>query len=110
MALIIKTENPLGLLAEIKRGIDARDVEDWSYDESGDFTYTPEKWVNRAWLRPEVGEGELLFGILGTKDAGMTASLYSVYHSQFIDILLMYFDKHFTTAAATAKKTAPDYF
>lgn len=110
MAIIVKTENPDGLLNEIKRLIDEKVVDLWSYDASGDFSHTPERWINRAWLRPEVGDGELKFGILGTKDSGMTASLYSAYHAFFIQMLLTNLDKHFTTAAATAKKTAPDFF
>lgn len=110
MAIIVKTENPEALLNEIKRVIDLNEVDLWSYDTIGDFSHTPEKWINRAWLRPEVGEGELKFGILGTKDVGMTASLYSAYHAYFIEMLLTYFDNFFTTAAATAKKTEPDYF
>jgi hypothetical protein len=110
MAILIKTENPEGLLNEIKRVIDENETGLWSYDSSGDFSLTPDKWINRAWLRPEIGEGELLLGILGTKDVGMTASLYSAYHAYFIEFLLTYLDKHFTSAAATAKKTHPDYF
>lgn len=110
MAIIVVTENPEGLLNEIKRLIDLKEVDLWSYDATGDFSHTPEKWINRAWLRAEVGEGELKFGILGTKDIGMTASLYSAYHAYFIEMLLTHFDKFFITAAATAKKTAPDFF
>jgi len=110
MAIVINTENPEELLIEIKRAIDENRVELWSYDSTGDFTYTPERWVNRAWLRPEVGFGELKFGILGTKDVGMTASVYSAYHAFFIEMLLTYLDKYFITVAATAKKTEPDYF
>lgn len=110
MAIIVKTENPEGLLNEIKRGIDQGVIDLWSCDSSGDFSHTPEKWINRAWLRPEVGDGELKFGILGTKDVGMTASLYSAYHANFIAMLLTNLDKYFTSAAATAKKTPPDYF
>ena len=110
MAIIVKTENPNGLLNELKRVIDQKVVDLWSYDSSGDFSHTPERWINRAWLRPEVGEGELRFGILGTKDVGMTASLYSAYHGYFIEMLLTYCDEYFVSAAATAKKTAPDYF
>jgi hypothetical protein len=110
MAIIVKTENPEGLLYEIKRLIDEKVVGLWSYDTSGDFSHTPDKWINRAWLRPEVGDEELKFGILGTKDAPMTASLYSAYHGYFIEMLLTHLDKYFITAAATAKKSAPDYF
>jgi hypothetical protein len=110
MAIIVKTDNPDGLLNEIKRAIDEKVTNLWAYDSSGDFSLTPDKWINRAWLRPEVGDGELKFGILGTQDAGMTASLYSAYHAYFIEMLLNYLDKYFETAAATAKKTAPDYF
>jgi hypothetical protein len=110
MAIVVKTEDPEGLLYQIKRAIDEKVVDLWSYDAAGDFSHTPDKWINRAWLRPEVGDGELKFGILGTKDAPMTASLYSAYHGCFIEMLLTHLDKYFITAAATAKKTAPDYF
>jgi len=110
MAIIVKTENPEGLLNEIKRAIDDKRVELWSYDASNDFTNTSDRWINRAWLRPEVGDGELKFGILGTNDAPMTASLYSAYHGHFIEMLLTQLDKYFVTAAASAKKTDPDYF
>lgn len=110
MAIIIKTEYPDGLLNEMKRLIDEKVINLWSYDTSGDFSHTPDRWINRAWFRPEVGDGELKFGILGTKDAPMTASLYSAYHCYFIEMLLTHLDKYFITAAATAKKTAPDYF
>jgi hypothetical protein len=110
MAIIVKTENPEELLIEIKRAIDEKVTDLWSYDESGDFSHTPDKWINRAWLRPEAGEGELTFGILGTTDVGMTASLYSAYHAYFIEFLLNHVDHYFVTVAATARKTAPDFF
>lgn len=110
MALIIKTDTPEELLRQIKQAIDAKEVELWSYDSSGDFVHTPERWINRAWFRPEVNEGELRLGILGNKEAGMTSPLYAAYHSGFINLLLNHFDKSFSTVEATATKTTPDYY
>ena len=42
MAVIVKTGDPAGLLKKIKKAIDDKHIETWSYDSDGDFTHTPE--------------------------------------------------------------------
>ena len=102
MALIIKTSNPSGLLMEIKKSIDSKAIETWSYDSDNDFTHTPDQWKNNAWLRPKLYEGELRFGIFGQKDIKLTKLIYAVYHGRFAEMLLNHFDEEFSEVKATA--------
>ena len=104
----IFTNTPNDLLVQIKKAIDERHVVTWSYDKDGDFTHTPDQWSGKAWLRPSVVDGALLFGILGQKDTPLTAEYYGVYHGRFIEMLAAHFDALFSTASATAKPQSPD--
>jgi hypothetical protein len=64
MAVVVKTENPISLLSAIKKAIDQDDIQTWSYDADGDFTHTADQWIRRAWFRPIVREGRLVFNII----------------------------------------------
>lgn len=111
MAVIVKTSNPAGLLAAIRKAIDDGHVETWSYDSDGDFTHTPEQWKRKAWMRPSIPSsqsGEIRFYILHNRDVNMTRTIYGVYHGRFIEMLLMHFDTLFQTATATAMPIAGD--
>jgi hypothetical protein len=108
MAIIVKTNNPSGLLKAIYKAIDDNEVETWAYDADKDFTHIPPQWKNKAWLRPEVHIGELRFGIMGQKDVRMSKTIYGVYHGRFIEMLLTHFDTDFTLATATSQVTTPD--
>lgn len=110
MAIIVKTNNPAGLLRAIRQAIDDSRVETWSYDRDGDFTHTPAQWKSRAWLRPKTYPGELRFGIIKPQHVTLSTLIYGVYHGRFIEMLLVHFDNSFTLASATAQKTEPDSF
>ena len=110
MAVIVKTDGPSGLLKAIKDGIDKGSIETWSYDQQGDFTHTPDQWKNKAWLRPQIYQGELRLGILKPQGVNMSTVVYGVYHGRFIEMLLSHFDKSFLSASGTAAKTTPDNF
>ena len=110
MAIRIKTNNPSELLDSIKKSIDSKVIDTWSYDSVGDFTHTPEQWKNKAWLRPnvDINPGELTFGIIGTKEVKLSKFTYGLYHGRFIEMLLNHFDKDFSNVSATALATKPD--
>ncbi len=108
MALIIETTRPQALLNSIKKAIDDKNVETWSYDSDGDFTHSPEQWKNKAWLRPIVVEGKLKFGIIKPENANVSKLIYGVYHGRFIEMLLAHFDSEFSLATATAQITKDD--
>ena len=108
MAIVVLTTNPAGLLRAIKTAIDGEEVVTWSYDSDGDFTHTPEQFQRKSWLRPQVQEGKLVFGILAPQNTTMSKSLYGVYHGRFIEMLLTHFDTMFTGVRATAMPTEDD--
>lgn len=108
MAVIVKTDNPSGLLKAIYKAIDDKKIETWSYDSDKDFTHVPDQWKNKAWLSPKVYSGELRFGIISQKSVDMSKLIYGIYHGRFVEMLLTHFDTDFTTAAATAQVTDPD--
>ena len=110
MAVIVKTSKPSELLKAIRKAIDDKTIETWSYDADGDFTHTPPQWDKKAWLRPKAYPDEVRLGILGPKDMKLSKSIYGVYHGRFIEMLLDHFDTAFTLATASAKKTEPDNF
>ena len=105
MAVIVKTSNPSSLLSNIKKSIDSKLIETWSYDSDGDFTHTPDQWKLKGWLRPTIATGELKFGFLGNNNIITTKLIYAVYHGRFIEMLLNHFDEEITEVKSTALPT-----
>jgi hypothetical protein len=108
MAVRISTPQPNGLLLAVKKAIDERHVETWAYDSDGDFTHTPVQWHKKAWLRPSIQSGALVFNILTPRGVNLSKEIYGVYHGRFIEMLLAHFDTSFATADATALATVAD--
>lgn len=102
MAIRVSTAQPSALLAAIKKAIDQKKVETWSYDSDGDFTHTPPQWNQKAWLRPSVQSGALVLNILNPRGVQITKLVYGVYHGRFIEMLLTHFDDNFIDASASA--------
>jgi hypothetical protein len=110
MSIAVTTAQPAVLLASIRKAIDNKRIDTWSYDKDGDFTHTPGQWANHAWLRPTIEQGSLCFGLLGQTGVDMTSALYGVYHGRFIEMLLTHFDRDFLAVGATALKGKYDDF
>lgn len=113
MAIIIQTEYPDLLLDKIYNAIDNKKVEKWICAEDGRLTYGALLWKNEAFFKPQiwVDEKELRFGLLKRKDRKhISSKLYATYHTKFIEMLLLKFDKDFTSVKATANRTDPDIF
>jgi len=109
VAIIVKTETPRRLLAAIKEAIDNEEIDTWSYDTDGDFTHTADQWNRRAWLRPRVNDGELVFNIVPPLARTITKVDYGIYHGRFIEMLLNHFDKSFKEVSATALPKSGDH-
>ncbi|MBZ5532078.1 MAG: hypothetical protein LAO20_11660 [Acidobacteriia bacterium] len=102
MAIRVITSQPNALLAAIKKAINERHVDTWSYDADGDFTHTPPQWAKKAWLRPTIQSGALVFNIINPQGVTITKEIYGVFHGRFIEMLLVHFDGSFDDARATA--------
>jgi len=108
MAVIVTCKDPAALLREIKAAIVEKRVTTWDCDKDGDFSHTPDQWKHKAWLRPAIQEGALVFGIIPTRQAPISNLIYGVYHGRFIEMLLVHFDKSFTSAASSALPLSVD--
>jgi hypothetical protein len=109
MALIAETPTPKSLLRMIRAKIDSGGIATWEYDRDGDFTHKASQWHRRAWFRPRIVErSRLILNILAPQGKQLNKVVYAVYHSEFLQLLLVHFDQRFTTARATALPTAND--
>ncbi len=108
MAITFETSNPSNLLSTFKRLIAARHVQTWSCDADGDFTHTPDQWRNKAFLRPSVQSGRLVFTMLGNTRVVTTWEIYAVYQGRFIEAMISHCHDSFSTAAATANPSTSD--
>jgi hypothetical protein len=103
MAIIVKTNNPAGLLKSIKESIDKNEIRTWSYDKDGDFTHSTSsgQWVGKAWLKPHIGIGKLIFGIIPPQGIDVTWEVYGIYHGRFIEMLFTHFGGKFSDVEAS---------
>jgi hypothetical protein len=104
----IQTSTPQALLAAIKKAIDGKRIQTWSYDSDGDFTHTAPQWNRKAWLRPSVHSGTLALSILPPNGTALSKEVYAIYHGRFIEMVLAHFDTEFTSGSATAMPVTSD--
>lgn len=108
MAVVVKTQSPYSLLIAIKDAIANDEVETWSCDSDGDFTHAAPQWRRKAWFRPDIRDGRLVFNIIPPRTGRITRTVYGIYHGRLVEMLLNHFDKQFTDASATALPVAGD--
>lgn len=112
MALQFSTTNPKALLDAFNKRIDQKELKGkittWSRDGDGDYTHVADEWKRKAWFRPRIVDGALVFNILGTNAGVMSVVVYGYYHGHLTETFLNHFDDIFTTAASTANSVPGD--
>ncbi len=112
MAVNFFTSDPNALLDEFNKRIDQEDpkgkITTWVRDKDGDYSHVAENWKWKAWFRPKVIEGALVFNVLGNKKFIMSKAVYGYYHGHLTETFLAHFDKMFSSAASTALLTQDD--
>jgi hypothetical protein len=108
MAVTVYTDDPKHLLSELKKAIQEKKIVTWRVDEDGDFTHEPEQWRYKAWLRPSIRDGKLVFTTIKRKDEKTSRLVYAIYHGRFIEMLLTHFDEKFERAEASALPSDSD--
>ncbi len=91
MPLVIRTDDPTGLLDAIKEEIDNGEIITWAYDEADDFTHTARQWKYAAWLRPTVRVGSLMFRIVESEHYPLTPVVNGIYLGRFTEMLVTHF-------------------
>lgn len=90
MAILLKTKHTVRILDDIKKKIDAHEIDTWSYDSDNDFTHCVQQWEKKAWIRPkvEIEKSQIVFYMIGRKGVVMSKDIYSVYQGRFLEMLL----------------------
>lgn len=88
MAITVLTSYPQDLLVQIKRDVAAQRTNEWHCDAEGDFTLADPQWHRKAWFRPYVKDGKLVFGIIPSTDPKMSSALFAAYHGRLLETLL----------------------
>ena len=94
MAIRIQVSNPALLLRDIQEHIDKGIIPVWQYDSDDDYYMETESGEILAWFTPYyIGEKEVILGIIGSNASMISKEVYSLYHSEFINILLRFYNK-----------------
>jgi hypothetical protein len=105
MALTVSTSSPQALLDAIKDAIDDKKVLTWGYKDVNGvryYTHTAHQWKKRAWFKPSIKPGALVFNIVPPQGKRVTTEVYAIYHGRFAEMLLAHFDQMFSEATVSA--------
>jgi hypothetical protein len=91
MAITVPTNEPLDLLSQIKTDISEQRLQEWELDSDGDMTLSNAEYRAKAWFRPYVKDGKLVFGIIPANEPKMTQSLFAHYHGRLLGTLLEHY-------------------
>lgn len=114
MAVRIDTSAPSQLLAKFTKAVTAPHgtrggITTWVKSDTGDFyTHAAHEWKGKAWFKPAVKTGELVFNILPSQGQKVSVLAYAYYHGHLIETFLNHFDQDFTAATASALPKSPD--
>lgn len=113
MSVKFFTKTPKTLLDLFDKRIEQKEpkgrVNTWRKTNKGFYTHTSERWGKKAYFKPNVVEGGLVFNIV-PKDAESMVEPedYSFYHGHLIETFLNHFTEKFVTGRATSKPTKDD--
>jgi len=107
MIQVLSDDGPK-LFEAIQRDVELNRIKDWELDEQGDYTYANAPWKNLAWMRVRKTTSGLRINIIGNQQGDMSDETYAVYHSRFVEMLVLYFDKFFDSALVTALGSESD--
>lgn len=108
MSVIVKTSTPNALMRSLKEDITDGVHAGWEVDSDGDLTLSSAPAGNRAWLRPRIGEGQVVFNVLSAQNERMSSQTYAMYHSKLVHLLLLHYDERFESASCSALPTKKD--
>jgi hypothetical protein len=91
--VIVKTDNPQGLLTDIRKAIDDDSIRTWLYSYGG-FTHTSRQLGGKAWMVPNVDiYGELRFDFIENENDPSIdyRFVYASYHGKLVTMLIDHF-------------------
>jgi hypothetical protein len=102
VALTFSASQPDGLLKAFRKAIDDKNIKTWLYNDSGDFYHTDHQTQNRAWFRPRLTSGQLIFNAICPKGGMLPYFVYAYYHGHLTETFIFHFHDNFTVATSSA--------
>jgi len=107
MSIHFTTENAQALLndfdAHIHQAAAAGKITTWKKSADGNYyTHVAKDWTSKAWLKPVIATGQLIFNIIKPQNANITIPVYAYYHGHLIETFLNHFDSKFQNGFGTA--------
>lgn len=114
MSIKVKTNTAQRLVANIKRAVDAGEIQTWRrvVHEGVDY-YThdtsSDQWLKQAYIQPSINlNGDLSFYVIGVKNITVDQYTFGVYQGRFIQMMIAHFPDDFNEATATSKADIGD--
>ncbi len=113
MAVVFITNNPISLLNEFNKRIEQTEakgkITTWERSSNKKYyTHSSKEWHTKAWFKPNVESGKLIFNIIKPRNETISTVTYGYYHGHLIETFLNHFDGDFSRAEATARPTDDD--
>ena len=108
MAVTASTSDPAGLLAAVRDAVATGKIQSWAYVQEQYLTHSVPQWSRRAFFKPTVQLGALVFHIIPPQNTKISTEVYAVYHGRLIEMLLAHFDRQFIQAFASALPISGD--
>lgn len=98
--IVFPTNKPKTLLKKFEDAIKGGTIETWEKDSDGDYLHKSNQWKHRAWLRPEIAQGEsLTFYVLISSDEPQRKASYAFHSTSIVGSFINHFDDLFGPAA-----------
>ncbi|MEE7493361.1 hypothetical protein MOTC310_24045 [Methylobacterium oryzae] len=113
MAAYFFTDQPRALMdafdARVRQSESIGRIDRWTKGEDGiSYTHVGEEWVNKAWLKPRIEDGKLIFNIVRPEDRYVSVKAYAHYFGELIETFTNHLDLNFELVNVTPRCTDGD--
>jgi hypothetical protein len=108
MAVTAATNDPNGLWAGIVAGIQDKRIQTWDIVQQIYLTHSVDQWLGKAYFRPAVQHGSLVFQIVPPQGQKVSGEVYAIYHGRLMEMLLAHFPQQFSQVSASSTPISGD--
>ncbi len=107
MSVTFTTSDPKALLKAFDQRIAQTEpkgkITTWEkLDDGIHYTHKAKEWSRKAFFKPSVEDGQLIFSIIKPKSENISTQVYAYYHGHLTETFLNHFDRQFTDGVASA--------
>ena len=118
MSISFRSADPDQLLKSLNRAIDNHQqgrsgdrIDTWRYVQHQGhyfYTHTSQNWRDKAWLRADLQQGQLVFVVRPVQNVGLTRDVYAYYVGHLAETFIRHFSRQWSTAQTTSDPSSDD--